>query len=231
MTLTQAQTALHKLYIGDNDVPTASDDDWAVRTEFIKMAVNMWENEKGVLWNELWTTRVAAATGDATIVGSDLVYATPTNLRFLGGFIRTYNVNTTTQQSYWAIASPSEAELFKNIGRQSAYLTGNKSTGFFIEFFSQPTVDDTIDYPYYKEATAPSSGSDVLEMSDPYFVVYMALSKLHEQDGDGDRATVALTMAEQKLAAMRTLNAMVPNYQANPIPTTDVLLGREGFGY
>lgn len=227
-TLTNAQTDLHVLYTGDNSTPTSSDTEWTVRTNLFNIGIKTWEYEKGVLWNELWTTRILANTGDSTIGSADLVYTTPTNLRFLGGYVRTYT--TTTSQTYWPVVKPDRAELDKPASDSYVYLVGNTSSGYSIYFSQQPTVGHTIDYPYYKNATALSAGADKIEMSDPLFVVYFALSKLHEQDGDGDRAATALSIAEEKLSGMRTMNAMLPIYQDNRIEDLNTVRGGGSFG-
>lgn len=227
-TLTNAQRDLHVLYRGDNSIPVSTDTEWTVALNLFNIGIITWENEKGMLWNELWTTRVLANTGDATVGSADLVYTTPTNLRMLGGFVRTYT--SVTAQTYWAVIKPEEADLYKNVSWQHVYLVGNSSAGFSIYFSGQPTVGDTIDYPYYKNATALSAAADKIEMSDPLFAVYFALSKLHEQDGDGDRAATALSIAEEKLASMRTFNAMNPHYQENRIQDLQVMTGGSGFG-
>lgn len=233
MNLTSAQSILHQLYAGDTNTPASSDDEWTVRLVYLNAAINAWETEYGMLWNELYADLASAATGDKTVNASDTVYTAPTNLKFIGGYVETYtDVN---QKTKWQVIKPERAAVSDGatiVGVDDGYvwLTGNTSSGQSINFSSQPTVGHTIDYPYYKTATALSTGSDVIEMSDPYFAIYFALSKLHEQDGEGDRATFAMSQAESKMTAMKTLNAMAPPYQLNGVENSTILRTNVGFG-
>jgi hypothetical protein len=233
MTLTQFQAIVHSLYAGDAETPDSSSKEWTVRLNYLKAAINSWDTEVGMLWNELFTTLEAAATGDKTATSSTLVYDAPDDFRFLGGYV--VSVGSDDQRTRWGVYAPEKANVLEGTGiigidDGNVFVTGNPKTGYKINFSSQPTVGDTIDYAYYKTAFEPSTGSDILEMSDPYFAVYFTLSKLHEQDGQGDRATFAMSQAESKLAAMKTLNAMLPNYQANNLENPTILRTGAGFG-
>lgn len=233
MTLTQLQSALHSLYAGDTNTPDSSSAEWTVRTALINAAINAWENEYGVFWNELYTTLTDAATGDKTVNASDLIYGAPTNFKFLAGYVETYS--DSAQRTKWAVKHPEKFALKRSatvvgLDEGYVYITGNASSGYVINFSSQPTSGDTIDYPYYKLATSLSSGSDVIEMVDPYFAVYFALSKLHEQDGEGDRAEFAMSQAMAKLDTMKTLNAQLPHYQMNQVEDSELVRTSQGFG-
>jgi len=228
MTLANYQDFLHSLYQGDDDTPTSSETDWDVRLNLLYAAIDAWDNEQGVLWRELWTNLTAASDGTKTTVASTVDYDMPTNFRFLGGFVRT--TDSSDAHTYWDVLSPQKSELFKNEDVTAAYVTGNKSTGFDIHFLKTPIAGHTINYPYYKEPSKPSETTDVIEMADPWFAVYFALSKLHEYDGEGDRASSALAMAQGKLANMKVRNEMPPSYQDNYVPDRDTELGRGGFG-
>lgn len=137
----------------------------------------------------------------------------PTDFRFLGSYVRT--TTSAGQHAFYQIIQPQDAELYKGTSQSMAHVTGNKKTGFDLTFLTQPTAGDTINYPYYKDPFTPTSTSDVIEMADPYFAVYFALGKLHEQDGAGDRARAAFAIADQKLTVMKTQNMMLPNSQPN----------------
>lgn len=229
MTLSEYQTALHSLYQGDTSTPTSSDDnEWTVRTELLKAAINAWDNEFGIMWDELWTNLSDASDGDKTINASDLDYDMPTDFRFLGGYVRTYTDDG--NETYWQVYSPERASMDENKDPKACYVTGNKKSGFDLHFLAQPTASDTLEYPYYKEPFEPSSGTDVIEMSDPYFAVYYALAKLHEQDGDGDRANLAIATANEHMNNMRVRNDMAPNNNPNRVEDVDFLLNKTGFG-
>jgi hypothetical protein len=133
--------------------------------------------------------------------------------------------------TYYTVVKPEKAELFRNEDESICFFTGNKKIGYNLNFITAPTTAGlTIEYPYYKEPYIPSAATNVFEMSDPWFAVYLSLSKLHELDGEGDRASLALAMAQSKLSAMRTRNSMAPHYQDNYVPDRDFEVGRGGFG-
>lgn len=231
MTLTQFQQTLHALYQGDAEYPTDADNEWAVRIMFMKAGINQWDTEKGILWSELWVTLEDAATGDKTITTATLDYDCPTDFRFPGSFVRT--TDSVGNHTFWQVMKPQDAELHKNSGGHGCFFTGNAKTGFDLHFLEQPTVGSTINYPYYKSPFEPASASDILEMSDPYFALYFTLGKLHETDGEGDRATLAYQMANERMSAMRTRNEMPAWFTQNFVPDRDFGLGdysSGGFG-
>lgn len=217
MTLSEYQTALQALYRGDGDTPSDGDTKWNHREYLLAASINLWDNQN-ILWNELWTELADASTGDKTVNASDLEYTMPTNFRSLGAWVRT--TSSAGNNTFYQIIQPETAEQYKNTSTNACFVTGNKSAGYTLTFLKQPAVGETINYPYYKEPTNPTSTTDVIEMSDPYFAVYFALGKLHEQDGAGDRAKSAYSIAEQKLKVMKTKNMLLPHYQPNgPVKT------------
>ena len=219
MTLTEFQTYLHALYRGDDNVPTDGDTKWNQREYILHSAINIWENQN-VLWDELWTTLTDASTGDKTVNSSDLAYTMPTDMKFLGGYV---TVTSGTQVTTYTVVKPQDISLYTS---GVVYFTGNKKIGQTLHFLTQPTVGGTIDYPYYKDAFTPTTTAHVIEMSDPYFAVYYALGKLHEQEGAGDRARASYAIADEKLIKMKTANMLLPPLQPNR-PNDD---GRGGFG-
>jgi hypothetical protein len=228
MTLQEFQDIVHFLYQGDTNTPTESTTDWDVREGLAKVAIHTWDNEKGILWNELWKMLSNASDGDKTIVVATTKYDCPTDFRFPGGYVRL--VDSSGNSDYYQVVSPEKAELFRNEDEEICFFTGNKKDGFDLNFISAPTAGLTIEYPYYKESYIPSVAANSFEMSDPYFAVYFTLSKLHELDGEGDRATLALAQAQLRLSNMRTRNVMTPYLQDNLVPDRDFDSGKGGFG-
>ena len=226
MTLQEFQDELHWAYQGDEDTPASSpvSSEWTSRLRGLKMAIREWASEKGITWAELWTTLTQAATGDKTVLAATLTYDCPDDFAFPGGFV---NVGT----SYWKVLKAEKAALYANESMQAVYFTGNASSGFVLNFLQQPTVGDTINYPYYKTPATPSATTDVIEMSDPLFAIYHVLSKMHEIDGEGDRAIKALRQAGAKMDGMRTLNIMPAFLQDNAIQDRQQDgEGADGFG-
>lgn len=216
MTLTEFQTSVHSIYRGDGNTPEDGDTKWTQRMYLLHAAINLWDSQN-ILWNELWTTLTAASDGDKTVNASDLEYNMPTDFKFLGSFVRT--TNSGGQHTFYEIIKPQDSEIYKNTTANSCFVTGNRKTGFDLTFLAQPATGDTINYPYYKTPFTPTTTSHVIEMSDPYFAVYFVVGKLHEQDGAGDRARMAYSMADEKMRAMKVQNMMLPDRQSNKPPS------------
>jgi len=228
MTLNEFQTYLHSLYKADGSTPSSGSDEWTHRRNLLYAAINLWDSEKGVFWNELWVTLASAADGDKTAAVSDLSYDMPTDFRFLGSYVRV--TSSAGKNVYYRVISPSDAELYANTSTKAVYVTGNVKTGFDLHFLDQPTAGDTINYPYYKTPSLPSATSDVIEMADPWFGIYYALSVLHSIDGDGDLSNRALAMAQDRLSSMKIRNMQLPNDQTNKVDDREFKQGFGGFG-
>ena len=229
MTGQEFQDELHSLYQGDTDTPTSADAEWTDRFRKLKTAIREWASEKGVLWNELWTLLSAAATGGKTVLAATLAYDAPDDFDFPGAWVKTGSA--AGGWTYWDVVSPERAQSFGNTPMQCVFFTGNQNEGMTVNFMKQPTVGDTIEYPYYKTPTYPDAAGEIIEMSDPMFAVYFVLSQMHEIDGEGDRAVKALRQAQAKLNGMRTRNVMPAFLQENRVLDHQEDGGRaNGFG-
>lgn len=228
MTLNQFHNRLHYLFTGDTSTPSSSDSEYTLRTELLSDAIDAWDSENGIVWSELWQQLSDASDGDTTVVANTRDYNCPTDFRFPGGFVLITDSNGDNE--YVRVVKQEEAELLKNLDQKACYFTGNKKIGFDLHFLYQPTAGTTINYPYYKDPFKPSSSSDVIEMSDPTFAVYYALSQLHEMAGSGDRATLALAKAQARLDGMKTKNLMATWFQDNSVPDRDYAVNTGGFG-
>ena len=208
-TLSEAITYLNSLYEQDSTPPTVGSDDYTVWTGLLNIAISIWENEEGVLWRELYTTLADAADGDKTITASKWDYDCPSNFNFVVGKVRL--VSPSGVSTYYEVLPTSDVSLYDDNSGQWCYFTGNASTGYKLHFNPDLTLTTgyTIVYEYYKTATKLSSGTDTFEMADPMFAVFYALSELKKDEGD----TSALSIATQKLEAMKTKNIMPSLYQ------------------
>jgi hypothetical protein len=208
--LTDIINNVNFLYNGSSTPPTSGEEDYLVWTGLANMAINIWENEEGVLWRELFVNLIDAATGTKTTTAGTYSYTVPTDFKFpVSSYVwfgSNYNKTPTR------IISPSELQLYENNTEGFGYFLGTK---LWFNPNMTLTTGQTITYSYYKKATKLSSGSDVPEMSDPGFIVYYVLSELKKEEGD----TSALTIATQKLDAMKTLNEMGAQYQDSSVIT------------
>lgn len=217
MTLSEFQTAVHALYRGDGNTPSSTDTKWSQRTAILGAFINIWESTP-VKWHELYVKLSDAADGDKTAQASTLAYSAPTDFNELVSYVTT--VDSNSKYTYYEVIKPYEADQYLNQDAKKVYITGNKKVGYTVNFLRQPTVGDTIEYTYYKDASVPSATSDVIEMSDPYAAVHYTVGKLHEQDGSGDRAQLAYSIAENKLQQMSLNNELTPHFQPNtPMPS------------
>lgn len=223
-TLDNFISYLNTLYEADSTAPTSGDEDYSVWTDLANIAIDLWENEEGVLWNELFTTLDdAASTVTKTVTAGTYDYTCPTDFSFLTGKVRLVGASS-GNSTYFTVIKPEEVQLYDDTTDNWCYFTGNLSAGYTLHFNPNITLTtgDTIKYEYYKKATALSSGSDKFEMSDPMFAVFYALSELKKEEGD----TSAATIATQKLEGMKTKNLMPSYFQENAIKNKM----EEGFG-
>ena len=216
---------LHQLYQGDTSTPASTEEDYEVRTKLLEVAINLWASERGVAWRELFYT----ASG-TTSLGSTISLSSFTDYKYAAGYLRIKIDGT--NWTYIPIYDVTKAELYKNSANnpQFAYITGNKKTGFTINLSFTVAASLSWELPYYKDPFIPSTGSNVIEMADPLFAVYYVLSKLHETDGEGDRATLAYQLANEKLGAMKLQNSKAPPWQDNAVPDLLMDQGVGGFG-
>jgi hypothetical protein len=206
MTLQEFQTNLHSIYQGDTNTPSSTSGEWTYRGNLLNEAISIWENEKGMFWDELWTTLADASDGDTTIVAATLSYDMPSDYRYLGSYVK-------VGDSFYQIIRPSDKDGYTT--ESVCYVTGNKSSGYKLNFVYQPEVGETIDYPYYKEASEPSNTTDVIEMDDPYFCINWALYRMRSNDGEGQLSSAEYAQAVGRLKAMRTKNMLLPSNQPN----------------
>jgi len=205
-TLTNAITFLNFLYEGDTDAPVSGDDDFTYWTGLLNIAVNTWENEEGVLWNELFCKLSAAADGDKTTVADTFSYDLPSDFRFpASGYVW---LGSGTSKTALKVIKREEITILENNSDNWCYFTSST-----LEINPNLTISagETISYNYYKYATALSSGTDTFEMSDPMFAVYFVLAELRRDEGDN----ISGVIATQKLESMKTKNVMPAWLQDN----------------
>ena len=210
-TLDNAIEYLNFLYEGDSTPPTSGEEDYDVWKGLINVAVDLWENEEGIFWNELFVKLDDAATGDKTIDSSDFSYAVPTDFRYpASGYVW---LGSGDNKTPFKVIKQKDLQLYENdTGNWCYFLLDGSPT---LEFNPNANLPDgyTIRYNYYKKADKLTTGSDTFDMSDPMFAVYYALSELKKEEGD----TSALTIAEQKLESMKTRNMNVSDWQEDTL--------------
>lgn len=218
-TLTQAIAKLNTLYNGSSTPPSSGEEDYLVWQDLLNLGINIWESEEGMLWRQLFVKLADAATGDKTTTAGDYSYATPTDFRFPNSAY--VWLGSGTSRTPVLIVKQENIQLYENNTENWCYFLMDGSPTLEFNPNMHLNTGDTISYNYYKYATALSTGSSTFEMSDPGFAVFYALSELKKEEGD----TSALTIATQKLEAMKTLDAMNSEFQI------DNTVNPTGFGF
>lgn len=219
-TLTDAVSYLNFFYNASSTPPSAGEEDFLVWMGLFNISVNLWENEEGMLWEELFTKLASAADGDKTTDGGTS-YDCPTRFRFhAGGYVW---LGSGTSKTPYKIIKPQDLHLWENNKGNWCYFLRDASPT--LEFNPNLTIasGQTINYALYQSATKLTSGSDVFEMSDPMFAVYFALSELKKEEGNASE----VSFMAQKLNAMKTKNQM-PSW-LEEYSLTDP--SADGFGY
>jgi len=206
MNLSECLQKIHILVEGNTNYPGTSEDSYLTRLQRVQIAVQNWENEEGVLWNELFVSLADASDGDKTASDGTAEYSAPTDFKFPLGYLRL--VDSSSNSTYYKLVKPGDVQLYDNSDAKIWYVTGNASTGYTIHIKPTPgSTEDgyTIQYEYYKAATIPSDPTDVLEMSDPLYVVYWAAAEELKEENPA-LADYYTQVALNKLNAMKLRN-------------------------
>lgn len=201
-TLDDFMEVLSALYNASSTEPESGEEDYSVWTYLANIAVNVWENEEGMLWNELFVKLADAATGDKTTSANDTSYAVPTDFRFpASGYVW---LGTGTNKTAYKVIKQSDIQLQENDSGNWCYFLMDGSPT--LEFNPNLTIgaSQTISYLYYKNASKLTTGSSTFEMSDPMFAVYYALAELKREEGNSGE----VQLMSQKLDAMKSRNEM-----------------------
>ena len=229
------QDAMDMIYVAvDNDPASSTDttqDEWTARLRLINMCIGAWESQD-VIWRELWTTYthgspISAANQTYTIAATDyrgydgsfLMFTDPTS-----GNILTIDVIRQSQ------VQPATLQ-----GARKAYITGNARTGFVINFtFTLVTGDQligrTMSLYYYKSATKMTLPTDLIEMSDPQYIVNWVAGKKNLFNGRTDIASDYLDSADLCMQNMRIRNEFTEPFADNRMPDVDAVRDGDSFG-
>lgn len=211
---------VNTLYNTSSTAPTSGEEDYTVWTSLANVAVNVWENEEGYLWRELFVKLADAADGDKTTSAGDYSYDVPTNFRYpASAYVW---IGSGTDKTAVKVIKQEEVQLYENNNELWCYFLLDGSPT--LEFNPNMNINGgyTISYNYYKYATKLTTGSSTFEMSDPMFAVYFALSELKKEEGNAGE----LAMASQKFEAMKTKNTMPTWFQEDSFSTSP----SSGFG-
>lgn len=176
MTITTIQQRIHILLEKDTDYPVAGDEDYTVRLGLINDAKDVWKEEMNIADTAIVSATPAVA-GTGYVVGDILT-------------VNSGYINATVEvSSVSSVGAVLEVEI-TNGG--SGYAAGTYAvtggTG------SACTLAVTIPSDF-------TTGTDVLPMADPQFVIYWVLSEL-TSDEDVTLSSKYLQIAQEKLNKM-----------------------------
>ena len=217
MTFDGIFTAFWAQYRADASVPLSTDDEYTIGLRLANEAVNHWKTYEGTFWKELFTTLQESEGGAIT---TDITqYDAPDDFAEAGGNIKVLNSSDKVIQTY-PIIEPQDAQ-FKSDNATYAYFSGSPSEGYILNINPAPTSTlngKNIDYVYYKNPTEFATGSDITEMSNPYFIVHRMLANRFRASRN-PYYNAALRDAENALAKMKIDNDS--GTWANPFKLVD----------
>lgn len=176
MTFNDIFEAYYNLYRAEGTTPDNTDDEYIIALRLANEALARWANFDGTYWNQLYTTLIAAEDGGKTIATGQSEYECPSDMREPGGMIKLIS-GTDTVKSI-RVVQPHETQ-FENPEADYCYFTGSPATGFVLNFNLAPTIELNgyeINYIYYKNPTEYTTGTDISEIPDPYFLVHRMLA-------------------------------------------------------
>jgi hypothetical protein len=195
-------------YENDNTTWASTSAEYLTVRRYCKGAILRWEYLEGTRWKELYTKLSAAADGTKTITAGTYTYGCPTDMRTppqQGNYVRLINAGNS---SYYEVLPLSKVEQMDDASGKFCYFTGNPELGFTLNINPEKTLatGDTIAYEYYRNATYFTATTSVTEMSNPFFIVHYALSRLYKNDGLLNESREELQVAETLLTEMKSDN-------------------------
>lgn len=208
---------------GDSDIPANTDPEYTVALRLANEGLNHWETYDGTYWRELFAY---FKDEEGTTISTGVTqYDTADTFKEAGGKVRLLDSSNKTIQTY-PIIDIHEAQ-FKSDNATYAYFSGNPRDGYKLNINPAPASTlngKKIDYPYYKSATLFTTGTDVSEIPDPYFLVHRMLTGRFRSSRNPYYSD-AKQDAENSLGKMKTDNDS--GSWANPFTLAD----RSGSGF
>ena len=211
--------AYYTQYRGEAQTPASTDDEYTIGLRLANEAINHWANYDATYWNELWTTHQTDNTGDQTITTGDKTYTCSTAMREAGGYVRVLDSNGKTVKRY-TIIEPNQKQ-FKGDDSEYAYLSGDP--GSYVMNLN-PAPDSAIngmdiEFDFYKNPTEFTTGTDITEMANPYFIVHHMLGNRFRASRNWSAYQTAKRDSENALKVMQMDNNS--GSWANPWKLTD----------
>jgi hypothetical protein len=201
MTQDDIQKAIHGIFSNDTDTPASGDDDYKLRTTFINLVIEDWQQAIGTDWEELWSYR-ASDTYQAANQG---VYSTAKDFRWLGKKMKLV-IGTGVLEVPIIRQRRVDDD---NLPECYCFVSG-KPGAYKLNFVGVPAEWEgaSIRYRYYRYATKLTGASDVPDMSNPLFIVYRVAARLFQLGRNNSGANFNNTAAQDAFDGMVTRNQM-----------------------
>jgi hypothetical protein len=197
--------AYYNLYRAESQTPDSDDDEYTIGMRLANEAISRWANYDGTYWKELFTTYQDSGEG-SNITTDVTTYDAPSDFKEAGGFVKIMDSSGNTVRNY-PILEPQEAQ-FRTDSGQYCYFTGDPGNGYVLNLNPAPDSaisGNAIDFVYYKTPTLFTTGTDITEMPNPYFIVHRMLSNRFRASRNPYYQS-ALRDAEDALRIMQTDN-------------------------
>lgn len=219
--------------------PPPGSQQYLIYVQYINfLAIQTWENQRGVLWNELWVDQPNFATLSAGTTSVPL----PDDFKFMGGGIVRLTFPNSIPSFPSVLPIPirrlPEIELNPYQTKKEFYVTGNINTGFELVLGWQiqpgdPEDGATISFRYYKYAAVAQTNAqgillnpnDVPEMSDPSYIFKKVTAAVAAANYNLNLYTIYENQATDSLTQMIQANEMPTNYQDDYVKDVDQLTG------
>lgn len=178
MDYTSIFAAYYSLYRAEATIPTATEDEYLIGIPLANEAINYWSIYDNTMWHGLFQTLQLSGDGDLVIAAATTQYATPADMKQAGGFLRVYDATSNATLARVPIIEPQDVQ-FQGDTNSYAYFIGDPNNGFTLILHPTPTtpwVGKSMDYVYYKKPKIITTGTDVTEVPDPYYIVHRMLS-------------------------------------------------------
>jgi hypothetical protein len=249
MTYQQIINAIQLQTLNDPTPPVVGSQEYNIYVGMIRtLAIPTWENERGVIWDELWVNQpnyyTIAATPSTTTTPINIPL--PSDFKFMyGGTIwLTYPGSTNASENVrsFKLQKLPNMELNPRNNQPEFYVTGNPVSGYNLVLGWYPQdgaaeIGATISFRYYKFANIPDVTStnalqnpnDIPEMSDPNFIIYKVSAQVSANNFNTTLYQIMEDKANYSLLNMRMGQEMSANFQDDYVRDVDGLLGYSSY--
>jgi len=201
MTTAEILKQIHVIYEGDDDAPTAGDEDYQIRLTLINLAIKEWETTPHVKWRCLVTWLHDT---------SDETYSLDTEnncINLPADFSQTFDGVIYLGDQAITEINPEEYLAVSDTETPHFYITGNQADGYKARFVNALVSEgENVDLCYIKRAKEMIEGTDIPELDDPTYIIHRVVAELCGQDSD-PRTSRELGISQSLLDNMVGKNA------------------------